>query len=302
MNQLEAMRIFVRVAETASFTQAAQALGLPKASASIAIQWLENLTGTRLLHRTTRRVQMTQDGQVFYERCKDLVADMEELQELFRLDPSDLQGRLRVDMSVGAASNIVVPRLPEFMATYPNIDIELSASDHFVDVIGEGFDCVLRAGTVTDSSLIARRLGAYRLINCMSSSYAKNHGIPQTLDDLKNYTLIHYSRGFGTKPTGFEYVDSLTGEPLHIPVTGNLTVNNSSAYLAACLAGLGIIQGPEPSLRPHIDNGSLIEILPEFQAPSLPVTLLYGNRRHVPKRVQVFMAWLEKLMKLHLKG
>ena len=297
MNQLEAMRIYLRVAEVASFTQTAEDLGLPKASISSAIQRLENLLGTRLLHRTTRRVQMTQDGRVFYERCKDLLADFDEAQGMFRAMPAELRGRLRVDMPLIMARDVVVPNLPAFMQQHPQIEIELSSTDRLVDPVREGFDCVVRVGTIGDSSLIARQLGHLRLINCASPAYLAKFGTPQGPADLPRHRLIHYVPRLGGKCPGFEYVDTKAGNELRfIAMEGALTVNNSEAYQAACLSGLGLIQAPETSLRPLIEQGRLVEILPEHLARPMPVALLYANRRHVPQRVQAFMRWLAECL------
>lgn len=293
MNQLEAMRIYLRVAELASFTRTAEDMGLPKASISGAVQRLESLLGTRLLQRTTRRVQMTRDGQVFYERCKDLLADMDEMQGMFRVTPAELRGRLRIDMPLIMARDIVVPALPAFMQQYPNIEIELSSTDRLVDVVGEGFDCVVRVGKLGDSSLIARQLGHYRLINCASPAYLERFGTPKTLDELKQHRLIHYLPTLGGKCPGFEYVDPEAGGESHfLAMPGALIVNNSEAYQAACLAGLGLIQAPEAPLRPLLEQGLLVEILPEYRARPMPVSLLYANRRHLPLRAQAFMHWL----------
>jgi DNA-binding transcriptional LysR family regulator len=297
VNQLDAMQIFLRVAELASFTQAADSLGLPKASVSSAVQQLEAQLGTRLLHRTTRKVQMTHDGQVFYERSRDLLADMEELQGLFHTNPAALTGRLRVDMSDGIARNVVVPRLPEFLDAHPGLEIELSSTDRRVDLVREGFDCVIRVGALNDSSLIARTLGHYRQINVASRDYLAAHGTPTTLSDLAQHRLIHYVPSLGAKSAGFEYVDDISGETRFMPMAGALTVNSSGAYTAGCLAGLGIIQSPGVGLRDHLASGALIEILPQYRAPPLPVSLLYANRRHLPKRVQAFMAWIGEVMR-----
>lgn len=299
MNQLEAMQIYVRVAELASFTRAAQSAGLPKASVSTAVQRLESQLGTRLLHRTTRKVQMTQDGQVFYERCKALLADMDELQAMFQRAPAALEGRLRVDMSIGIARNIVVPRLPEFLQTHPRIEVELSSTDRRVDLVQEGFDCVLRVGRLSDSSLIARPLGQFRLLNCASPGYLAAFGMPYTLEDLAVHRLVHYVPTLGARSPGFEYVDS-AGEVRFVPMAGVLSVNNSEAYLAACLAGLGLIQVPEAGVRELLANGRLVEVLPDYRAAPMPVSLLYANRHHLPRRVQVFMGWVEEVMRPYL--
>jgi DNA-binding transcriptional LysR family regulator len=300
MNQLDAMRIFVRVADLASFTQAAETMGLPKGSVSAAVQQLERLIDTRLLHRTTRKVQLTQDGQVFYERCKDLLTDVDELQTLFRSDPASLRGRLRVDMPLAVARDVVLPKLPEFLRIHPDLEIELSSTDRRVDLVREGFDCVLRVGTLSDSSLIARQLGHYRLINCASPDYLARHGTPRTLADLTMHRLVHYVPTLGARSTGFEYLD--TSDPASpartasLPMDGALTVNNSLSYTAAALAGQGIIQTPETAVRAHLASGELVEILSDFRPAPLPVTLIYPNRRQLPRRVQVFMSWLAALL------
>lgn len=295
MNQLESMRIYVRVAELASFSAAAEQLGLPRASVSAAVQQLENLLGTRLLHRTTRRVQMTQDGQVFFERSLDMLADMEELQGLFRDGPADLRGRLRVDMPQAIARDLVIPHLPDFLAQHPGLEIELSSTDRKVDVVREGFDCVLRVGELADSSLIARPIGEYRMLNCASPAYLARYGTPMRLDELAAHRLIHYLPSLGGRSAGFEYVDAQgVRQSLRMPAA--LTVNATFAYEAACLAGLGIIQVPRVGMRGHLAAGRLVEILPAFIAPPMPISLLYANRRHLPRRVQAFMQWLAALL------
>lgn len=301
MNQFEAMKVFLQVADLGGFTAAAMNLGLPKASVSLSIQQLEELLGTRLFHRTTRKVQLTQDGQLFYERSKDLVADMDNVQNLFRQDTSRLRGRLRVDMSLPIARQVVIPRLPEFLALHPELQLELSSTDRLVDVIHEGFDCVLRAGELQDSSLIARPLGRYQMINCVSPSYIAQYGEPQTLDDLPQHHLVHYVSNFGSRSLGFEYQLAHDATPQYVAMQGALTVNNTDAYTSACLAGLGIIQVPKAGAQAYLDSGQLVEILPEYRPASMPVSILYPNRRHVPQRVQVFMTWLASLVQPRLQ-
>lgn len=295
MNQLEAMQIFVRVAELGSFTQAADSLGQPKASISTAVKQLESLLGTRLLHRTTRKVQMTQDGLAYYERSKDLLADMEELQTLFVRDDAEISGRLRVDMPSGLAKNIVIPQLPEFLQRHPRLDLELSSTDRRVDLVREGFDCVIRVGALADSSLIARPLGHFRMVNCASPAYLDRYGTPQTLDDLATHRLVHYVPTLGAKPGGFEYQNGEREQS--IPMTGVLAVNNSDAYQAACLAGLGIVQVPEIGVRDLIAQGRLVSLLESYVAAPMPVSLLYANRRHLSKRSQSFMDWIAGVMR-----
>jgi DNA-binding transcriptional LysR family regulator len=300
MNRLDAMQAFVRVAELGGFTRAAESLGLPKASVSTAVQQLEAALGARLLHRTTRKVQMTQDGQAFYERSKDLLADMDELQAMFQQGGPSLRGRLRVDMPSGTARRFLIPRLAEFLDAHPQLQLELSGTDRRVDLVREGFDCVLRVGALGDSSLIARPLGAFRIANCASPGYLQRFGTPRTLEDLAGHRLIHYVGTFGTRPLGFEYWD---GEAYReLPMSGALTVNNSDAYEAACIAGLGLIQVPAVGVQERVAQGLLVEVLPELRAEPMPVTLLYANRRHLPKRVQAFMQWVAEVMRPHLQA
>lgn len=298
MDKVYAMQLFIRVAELESFTRAAESLGLPKGSISRQIQALENHLGTQLLHRTTRRVQLTQDGMVYYERAKDLLINLDELDGLFLHDPSTLSGRLRVDMPVAVAKNLVIPRLPTFVQQYPGLEIELSSSDRLVDVIREGFDCVVRVGTLKDSGLIARPVGKLSVINCASPDYLARFGYPETLEDLSGHAVVHYAVNLGTRPQGFEvYRDNATQ---WIKTGGILTVNSTETYHAACLAGLGIIQAPRIGVREALRSRKLVEILPQYRAQPMPVSLIYPHRRNLSRRVHLFMEWLTDVMKAYV--
>jgi DNA-binding transcriptional LysR family regulator len=286
----DALRAFVRVAELASFTKAAESLGLPKGRVSAAVQRLEKQTATQLLHRTTRRVQLTQDGRLFYERSKDVLADLDELQSMFEQQPQSLKGRLRVDMPSGIARDHVIPALPEFLSDHPLLEVELSCTERKVDLIREGFDCVVRVGTLEDPSLVARPLGRLTLVNCASPGYLEAFGTPRTVADLAHHRLIHYATTFGSKPFGFEYFDG--GAYRTVAMHGAVTVNGAEAYSAACVAGLGIIQVPKVGMQKLLASGRLVEVLPEARAEPMPVTLLYAQRRNLSRRVQAFMGWL----------
>lgn len=293
MDRLKAMEVFVRVAELASFTKAADSMGVPKGSISTTIQSLESHMGTRLLHRTTRTVSLTQDGQIFYERCKDLLVDVDELETMFQSGKSNISGRIRVDMPIAVAKNLVIPNLADFLNEYPNIEIELSSTDRRVDVIAEGFDCVVRVGTLADSGLIARSLGQLRIINCASATYLQKHGEPKHIDDLANHFIIHYATVLGAKSASWEYFD---GEKYtSLKMQSLITVNSSDTYMAACVAGLGIIQLPV-AIKHYPEATNLVEILKNYKAEPMPVSMLYPNRRNQPKRVKVFMDWVAGLM------
>lgn len=294
MERTDGMRIFVRVAELGSFTQAADSLGLSKASVSSAIRELEATVGARLLQRTTRKVQMTPDGHLFYERCRDLLVELDELQAMFQQDDATLAGRLRVDLPIGAARNIVIPALPAFLRTHPRLQLELSSTDRRVDAVREGFDCVLRVGTLENSSLVARPLGQFELVNVASPDYLAQHGVPQTPADLSGHWLVDYAPVLAGRPALFEYVEDGVRRTCAVPAA--IAVNNSDAYQAACLAGLGIIQAPRAGMVDLLAEGRLVQVLPAYQAPPMPVTLLYPSRRHLSKRVRRFMDWLAEIM------
>ncbi|RZZ82318.1 LysR family transcriptional regulator [Pseudoxanthomonas winnipegensis] len=298
MEFAQSLRTFQRVVELGGFTRAAESLGLPKASVSTAVQQLEARLGTQLLHRTTRRVQPTADGRAFYQRSRDVLADLEELQGMFLTEGRQLRGRLRVDMSSGMARLLVLPQLPAFLAEHPQLEIELSATDRLVDVVREGFDCVLRGGTPQDSTLVARPLGVMHIVNCASPAYLARRGTPHGLEDLATHELVHYASVLGQRPSGFEYFD---GEAYRLlPMGGAVTVNNVEAYHVAALAGLGIIQVPLLSVRDALARGELVEVVPQLVAEPMPLTLLYARRRHLPRRVRVFMDWLASLLTPHL--
>jgi DNA-binding transcriptional LysR family regulator len=291
MDRWQTLSVFVRVAEMESFTAAAKSLGVPKATASNALQQLEARLGTRLLHRTTRRVHLTQDGAVLYERCKDLLADIEEVETLFQKSAEALTGRIRVDMPSRMARFRVIPQLPKFLDEHPALEIELGSTDRVVDLVREGYDCVVRVGALAESGLVARRLGEVELINCASPGYLRKHGIPRGLADLERHFLVHYVSTLGATPDGWEYQQD--GVWKELPMRGLVTVNNAEAYAAAAIAGLGLIQVPRSGgLKEELRERRLVEVLPKLRARPMPVTILYPHRRHLSRRVRVFIEWL----------
>ena len=294
MNELDTIQVFLKVAELESFSGAARQLGLPNATVSAAVRQLEQQLGARLLQRTTRRVQMTQEGEAFHARSREVLTEVESLRAMFRGGQDVLSGRLRVDMSVALATEMVLPRLGEFMARHPQLAIDLGTADRRVDLIQEGYDCVLRAGVLRDSSLVARPLGSYRLANCASPAYLAQYGTPRTLDDLMHHRLIHYDAQLGASAAAWEWFDG--AHTHYAPVGSMLTVNGTASYKAACLAGLGIIQVPGAGLRELIEAGTLVEVLPDYRPATMPVSFVYPTRRHVPARAVAFMDWVEGLL------
>lgn len=237
MKNLDALIIFARVAELKSFTQAAESLGIKKGRASLVVRELEHDIGTTLLHRTTRTVQLTEDGRAFYSRARDLLSEAEELKSMFADEGMPLRGRLRVDMPAVLAQSVVIPALPQWLNAHPELELELSSTDRRVDLVQEGFDCVVRLGPIVDETLIARPLGHLRMINAASPGYLDRVGMPQTIDDLlhQGHRMVHYMRNFGSKPDGWEYPTGEGYKSLMLP--GTVRVNSVPAYHEAGLAG-----------------------------------------------------------------
>lgn len=298
MDRLETLAAFVRVAELSSFTQAAASLGLPKSAVSSAVAALEARLGTQLLYRTTRRVQLTHDGHAFYERARDLLSDARDMDAMFQQTPATLTGTLRVDMPVSTARTMIMPRLSEFLSQHPGLSLELSCTDRYVDVVAEGFDCVLRVGLLADSGLVARHIGDMTMVNVASADYVARCGMPMTLDDLDHHHMVHYVSQLGGKPYGFEYRDGHEYRTRDVP--GRLYVNSTESFHAAVLAGLGIIQSPRAGLIGSLADGSLVQILPQYEAEPLPVSLIYPRRRHQARRVRAFMDWVAAIMDEYL--
>ena len=296
MQNLEPVRIFITVAEMGSFTHAADSLGIQKGRASTAVRKLEEAVGVRLLHRTTRSVQLTEDGRVFHARARELLADVDCLHSMFASDRVALRGRLRVDLPSELARTTIVPALPAFMATHPELELEVSSTDRQVDLVQEGFDCVLRLGPIGDETLIARPLGKLRMVNAASPAYLARYGVPRSLEDLQHqkHRAIHFAPTLGAKPYGWEYPhgDGYASFQLR----GTLQVNSVQTYEAAAVAGLGLIQAPLLAIGRYLERGALVELLPDFQHKPLDVSLVVAHRRNLSRRVRAFMKWIETVL------
>lgn len=298
MDRIDLFRIFTRVVDCASFTRAADTLGIPRSSVSAAVLELEGRVGARLLNRTTRKVSPTEDGSAFYERCQRLIADVEDAENLFRQTAAQPSGRLRIDVPGRIGRLVIAPALAEFLDLYPQIDISLGVTDRAVDLVEDNIDCVLRVGSLSDSGLIARPIGKLPLINVASPAYLERHGTPGAPQDLPRHWAINYASPSSGRVENWEWIE---GETLHsVSMRGRVTVNNAEAYIACCLAGLGLIQIPAYDVRPHLESGELVEVMPNHQAEPMPMTLLYSHRQHLSRRLQVFAEWLEALLRRQL--
>lgn len=293
MDQFLAMQVFRRVAEHMSFSKAAEQLDLPRPTVTNAIQQLEKQLGVRLLQRTTRKVSLTHEGGLYLERCIRVLDELDDAQDLFapRVQP---KGVVRVDLPERLARMRVIPALPDFLARFPEMRIKLSASDRFVDPVGEGIDCVVRVGPLRDSSLVARRVGTLQQINVASRGYLDTHGRPRTLADLSEHVAVNYFSSRTGRDLEWEYREG--GKDRSLKMRSLVSVSSSDAYFACCLAGLGLIQAPRQGMEELLETGVLEEVLPRWRPPALPVSVIVAHHRQLSPRVRVFVDWIVELL------
>jgi DNA-binding transcriptional LysR family regulator len=294
MDQMLAMRVFMRVVEAGTFTKAADSMAIPKPTVTKLIQSLESHLRVKLLNRTTRRVTVTPDGAAYYESLARLLAQMDDLESSLADALASPKGKLRVDVGGAAASLILIPALPQFYARYPDIQLELGVTDRPVDLIQDNVDCVIRGGVLTDLSLVARRVATFNFVTCATPAYLKTHGIPKDPHALKGHFPVasYFSTRTG-RITPLHYEKN--GEVVEIEGQHALAVNESNAHVAAGLAGLGIVQTVDFMLKPHIDSGALQVVLADWQQPTVTVHVVYPPNRHLSAKVRVFVDWVAEL-------
>ena len=302
MDRLAAMEIFLRVVEAGSFGRAADSLGLPRSTVSLRIRALEAHLGTRLLHRTTRRMRLTLDGEAFRARAERLLADLAETEALFRPPGEAPRGRLRIDVPGRIGRHLIAPALPDFLARYPGITLEIGVTDRPVNLVAEGVDVAVRVGPLAESGLVARRLGALRQASCAAPAYLARHGLPASPEAL--VAAGHLAVGYGVPQDGRGAALDFLG-PDGVPMTVRLpvvvAVDDAETYLACCRAGLGLIQLPAYDARPLLQAGLLVEVLPDWPPPPMPITLLYPARRHLSRRLRAFTGWFGTLCRARME-
>ena len=297
MDRFDTLRVFVRVAEAKSFTKAAAQLGLPRSTVSTAIQALETRVGQHLLHRTTRMVSLTADGEAFLQRCSRLLADLEETENLFRKVGSP-SGRLRVTLPSRIGHLIVVPALPAFIERNPDLTIELRSTDRRHDLVEDDIDCAIRVGSTNDQQLISRPLGELAILNCASPAYLKKFGTPRRPADLDRHQIIGFIPGSTTAPEPWTYVHR--GETISLNLRPRLSTDDANDYVAAATAGLGLIQVPMYDVKTLLARKQLVEVLPTARAEAMPISLVYPKRRHLSRRLQAFVDWVTPLLTAEL--
>ncbi|WP_145572879.1 LysR family transcriptional regulator [Yersinia mollaretii] len=320
MDRIDAMRVFIRVVEQRSFTQTARDLDLPRSTVTDAIKQLEKRLNVRLLQRTTRHVSPTLDGEAYYQRCLRIIADIEDAEMAFA--HAKPRGLLRIDVQGTLARHFVLPQLPDFIAQYPDIELFISEGDRLVDLIREGIDGVLRVGNLQDSDMVARRVALLPQVTCASPQYLQQHGTPELPTQLSGHQMVGFrsSATGGLLPLEFSPHSSLgayptvrsahslsaphlSSETLQVKLPAVLSVTGAESFVAAARLGLGMIQVPRYHIAPDLAAGTLIEILPEFPPPPMPVSFLYPHSRQLSPRVRIFSDWLSQLfLTAEIKG
>jgi DNA-binding transcriptional LysR family regulator len=291
MDRFEAMRLFARVVERRSFTQAANDIGLPRSTATQVIHQIERRLGVRLLQRTTRVVRPTLDGEAYYRRCLAILQDIEDAEGAF--SGTKPKGMLRIEVQGTLARHFLMPNLPAFFAQYPEIEISMSESDRWVDLVHEGVDCALRWGELADSGLVARRLAVLTRITCAAPTYLKRFGRPKSLQDIEAGHQVVGLRRFTTgdlEPLSFVVDGKMHTTSLPAP----FSVTGPESYLLATRLGLGLAQMPHFHVADDLRRGSLVALLTDSPPPSAPVSLMYAQNRQLSPRVRAFSDWLAR--------
>lgn len=282
---------FVKVVEARSFTAAAKRLGLTPSGVSRAVTRLEAGLGVRLLNRTTRNVTLTESGGVFYERCVKILADVEDAEREMATARRSPRGRLRADAPTVLGEMIVGPRLPAFLAKYPEVSLELTLRDHFIDPLAEGVDVVLRMADVAESGLVARRLGHCRIVAAASPAYLERHGKPATPGDLHRHSCLSYV--VSGRPLEWRFRGPRG--PLTVGVAGRIHAGSGRVLVDAAVAGLGIVYLFEPYVREAMASGALERVLVDACLDPVPIYALFPQRAFLPPKVRVFVDYLVDL-------
>ncbi|ENX18414.1 hypothetical protein F895_00029 [Acinetobacter sp. CIP 64.2] len=295
MDKLNAMSAFVHVVEQRSFTKAAHILSLPRSTLTDAIKQLESQLNTRLLFRTTRQVNLTDEGHLYYQRCKYILTYINESDHDFL--HAKPQGSLKVEVHGLFAAHFILPKLHQFLGEYPQIQLQLTESDRYVDLIKEGIDCVIRIGHLNNSELVVRSLGQIPQITLASPEYLNKYGTTKLLSDLKQHFMVGFYSSARQKQLPLEFI--INHQLAFYDLSSLIQVNGAHTYSAAAEQGFGIIQVPRYAHLQQIENGQLCPVLPQYTVPSLPVSLLYPSKTWVSPRQRVFIEWIIQLFKDH---
>lgn len=290
MNQLLAMRAFVRVIEAGSFNRAADQMGMPRSSLSKLVSDLEKHLGTKLIHRTTRTISVSPEGLEYFHQAERVIAAVDAADTAARGKKHSPSGHLRIDATVSFAHCLLIPALPDFHREYPDITLSLGINDRTVNIVGEAVDCAIRAGALSDMSMIARKLFDLDYVTCASPDYLARHGEPVSPEDLRdNHRIVSYFFAATGKPEPLVF--TANGETQEI-YASQFAANEGDGVMNMLLTGLGVGQHLRRFAQPHIDAGKLIPVLTRWSQPRLPFHLLYPPNRHQSARLRVFVNWM----------
>jgi LysR family transcriptional regulator for bpeEF and oprC len=298
MDRFDAMRAFVQVVDAGSYTRAAQQLDLHKATVSQQVQQLEQRLGVRLLARSTRSVAATAEGQAFYAQAVAILQQVDAAEAQLRSGAAAPAGHLRVNVPVAMGRQVFAPELRGFLERHPRLTVELACSDRTVDLLREGVDVALRGGSLPDSRLAARPVGALRFVLCAAPHYVDRHGLPGSPDQLGRHQQV----GYLLASTGRlrPLLLQRDGRAVEHEVPARFTTTDSAAALSAGLDGLGLIVLAEFVAAHHLSSGALLQVLPGWRCPPLPLHLVTPTARKRAARVQVFMDWAQALLQRRL--
>ena len=293
MDRLEAMRIFARVVERASFSAAARDLRLPPSKVTEAVKQLETRLGVRLIERTTRAVRPTPDGEAYRRRCLSILGEIEDAEGAFR--GARPQGPVRMDVQGALARRYLFDGLPRFFADYPGIELTITETDRFVDPLREGIDCVLRAGPVGDGDYVARPLTMLAEMTCCSPDYIARFGTPVRWDRLEGHRMVGYRSSATGAVLPLEFL--VAGEMKTVMLPSALIVDGAESYSRAAALGLGLIQVPRYAKQDALARGDLVAVLEDTPPSPTPASLLYPSGRLLSPRVRVVIDWVTEQFK-----
>jgi len=289
MDQLAAIEAFVRVAESGSFSKAAERLHSSKSAVSRQVSALEAELGARLLHRTTRALTLTEAGRSYFAQAARILADLAEANASVGELQAAPRGRLRVSAPMSFGFLHLAPAVPAFLDRYPDVELDMIMNDRFVDLVDEGFDMAVRIGTLADSSLVARKLAPMRRTVCAAPAYLEKHGTPASPDDLKGHQCLCYSNVGMAQEWRFVRPD---GRPWPVEVHGRLHANNGDALRAVALRGFGLAALPSFLVGRDFQSGALVSVLEEFLPQDSAVHAVYPHARHLSPKVRAFVDFL----------
>lgn len=289
MDRWQAMRVFAQVVETGSFSGAAGRLGVSPTAASRHVAELEAHLQTRLLNRTTRRVSLTESGRAFYERCVQLLADLEEAEQEAAKAAVAPRGTIKLTASINFGVRHLAPALAAFLATRPEVRFDVSLSDRIVDLVEEGFDVAIRIGAPGSGNVVARKLGETRIVPCASAAYLARHGAPAKPEDLAQHNCLTYE--YLSQRNTWWFRDAAGGER-KVRVSGAMHSNNGDLLAEAAAHGVGIVFEPTFIVAQDLRAGRLVPLLQDYEAAPLPIWAVYPSRKHLSAKVRVFVEFL----------